>query len=1006
VLLVACLGAFPAFLDASLVSVVLPDLRRDFPASSLASLSWVLTSSALVVASFVVAAGRCADLLGRRRVFVSGVVVFTLASALCAVAGTVGQLIAFRVVQGVGAAMLVPASLALVVEAFTPDRRAQAVGLWGASAVLASGLGAPVGGALVAVQSWRLAFLASVPLGVVAVVVARRELVESRAPGPRHPPDLVGALLLAVWLGLLTTALVRGPTWGWADARTLVALGVGTGALAGFVTRSRRAGGPVLRGRPAAGTALCVVAGSAFSASLLTHVLYLHDVWDYSLLRTGLALTPGALVAATVAVGLSRTTHGHRLLLVPGALLWAAGLLWYLQRVGPTPDYAGEWLPGQLLEGVGVGAAAATAATAAARLSRTSAYAVVTGARQLGAVLGVALLVALIGTPDPVGVRDALREGWVLAACCMLVVAAGCLLVGPTTSVEPERDDERPRPPPPTPAGDVEQPALPDTDPLPDSLADLPMLAALSPHALSALERAAVQVGLPAGDDLFRQGEPTDALYVVRSGRLRVVQDGRAVNELGRGAVIGELGLLTGAPRSATVTAIRDSALVRLSREQFDAIADVGVMGALACGLARRLQEVTPAPLIARSSAAVVIAVVGLDRGAPVREVSAALQAHLRHWLRVIDPGPVDAAALERAERAADRVVLTASTEDATWRSRALRSADRVVLVTSGPVLPEDDLPARALGADLVLTGAPATREQRRVWHERLAPVSTHVVSGSDVRGGTRALAARLAGRSLGLVLGGGGARGFAHLGVLEELEAAGIAVDRVAGTSMGAVIGGWVAMGLDAASIDAQVYEGFVRGRPLGDYTLPVRSLIRGRRTDAELLAGAGERLIEELPKEFRCVSVDLLNRRRVVHSSGLLAHAIGCSLRLPGLFPPYAHNGALHVDGGVLDNLPVTALDRGEGPLVAVSITVDTPGGPSHVPSLGETLMRTMTMGSGAAAERAVELADLVLRPDGSGVGLLEWHQIDRMRESGRAAARAALPQVQRLLDPRLTC
>lgn len=160
------------------------------------------------------AGGRLADLLGRKRMFIYGVVLFTVASGLCAAADSVGQLVAFRVLKGIGATMLVPASLALVVETFAPARRAHGVSLWGAAAAIESGLGPPIGGALVDASSWRWVFLVNLPLGLVAVVVARRGLVESRASGRRRVPDIRGAALLALALGGLTLGLVKGPDWG------------------------------------------------------------------------------------------------------------------------------------------------------------------------------------------------------------------------------------------------------------------------------------------------------------------------------------------------------------------------------------------------------------------------------------------------------------------------------------------------------------------------------------------------------------------------------------------------------------------------------------------------------------------------------------------------------------------------------------------------------------------------------------------------------------------------
>ncbi len=1022
-LLVASFGAFLAFLDSTIVNVAFPDIQRTFPESSLSTLSWVLNAYNIVLAAFLVAAGRFADLLGRKRVFVVGVVVFTVASVLCAVAGSVGQLIAFRVLQGFGAALLIPASLALVVEAFDASRRAHGVGLWGAAAAIASGLGPPAGGALVELSSWRLAFLVNLPLGIAAVVLSRRVLVESRSPGVRRVPDLVGALALAATLGLLSAGLIKGPDWGWGDPRTLVTFVASAAALAGFVLSSRRHRSPLLdpallRVRSfALGNALSIVAGAGFYAYLLTHILYLNYVWDYSLLRAGLAVAPAAFVAAVVAAVLGKVAdrRGHRIILVPGALVWAASLVWYLERVGPSPAFLSEWLPAQLIQGIGVGATLPVLGSAAlSRLPKGGGYAtasaVVTSARQLGAVLGIALLVVLIGAPTPEGAQEALRDGWVFAACCFVLVALGSALFGRTAyEPEPEALGLGDVSLPPSRPPEVAQPELRAEAPAGyDSLADLPLFQGLSPTVVAELEASATDVELDAGEHLFHQGDATDGLYVLRSGRLQVLQGDAVLTELTRGAVLGELGLLTGEARSASVRAVRDSRLVHLTQQQFADLATLDIMTGMARGLATRLQAIAPPPASPARGAEVVLAVVGLDAGAPVEAVSAAIVEHLRSFQRVAVPGRVDRNGLERAELDADRVVLTADTQDPAWHDLCLRVADRVVVVSADPAPPSQPPAARALGADLVLAGPAATREQRAEWEALLTPRSTHVV-GEDLSGGLRALAARVAGRSLGLVLCGGGARAFAHLGVLEVLESAGIVVDRFAGASVGASIAALAATGADAEAVDAQIYENFVRSNPAGDYTFPVKGLAKGRRAATLIERTVGDLLVEELPYEFRCVSVDLLRRHTVVHRSGRVADVVACSMRLPGLFPPLPYGGTLHVDGGVLDNLPVTALSRDEGPLVAVSISFGGSGrppgapagtGPPHIPALGDTLMRTMMMASGTAAERALDIADLVLRPASAGVGLLEFHQIDRMREAGQEAARAALPQLTALM------
>jgi NTE family protein len=600
-----------------------------------------------------------------------------------------------------------------------------------------------------------------------------------------------------------------------------------------------------------------------------------------------------------------------------------------------------------------------------------------------------------------------------MAAVCFVAVAIGALFLGrtnhgPAAEVEPEavpRIATRPSAPV-TAAVD----AMPAPAPDADLFENLPLFAGLNPEPLSELRRTTKDVELEAGSYLFHAGDVADSLYVVRNGRLQVLQGDVVLRELGRGEVIGELGLLTGAPRSASIKALRDSTLVRLTKAQFDKIADAGVLGALVRELATRLHQLPP-PAVSRSAAPdVVVAVVGVDAGAPVEKVANGLLRMLSSYVRAVDPGRVDREGLERAERSADKVLLQAGVDDARWRDFCLRAADRIVLVAGDPAPPLAPLPARATGADLVLAGPTANREHRRAWESLLTPRSVHTVRPGASAEDLRPLAARITGRSVGLVLGGGGARAFAHLGVLEELHAAGVVVDRIAGTSMGAIVGALVASGLDPAGVDAYVYEYFIRTNPMTDFTVPVKGLTRGTRIPALLRRAYDGRLVEELPKEFRCVSVDLLSRRAVVHRRGLLADAVGCSMRLPGVFPPYVHGGALHVDGGVLDNLPVSALSGDEGPLIAVAVGFGGEGAPlsatqtagsPRVPGIAETLMRTMMMGSGLAAATTLAQADAVIRPSTRGVGLLEFHQIDQAREAGRAATREALPQILTLLQ-----
>jgi NTE family protein len=300
-----------------------------------------------------------------------------------------------------------------------------------------------------------------------------------------------------------------------------------------------------------------------------------------------------------------------------------------------------------------------------------------------------------------------------------------------------------------------------------------------------------------------------------------------------------------------------------------------------------------------------------------------------------------------------------------------------------------------------VLLGARPTPDERVAWVAVTDAWQLTVVDG-DLGAGLRPLADRLAGRALGLVLAGGGARAFAHVGVLRELEDAGLHVDRVAGTSIGAILAALHASGLDGATLEEVCYAEFVRRRPFSDYHLSGRSLARGHRVRGAMERRYGaDAVLEGLPRQLSVVSVDLVSRTRQVHRRGRLVDATLASARLPVLFAPIARDdGRLLVDGGVLDNLPTELLvERDEGPVVAVTIGSGSDGprrpGPPRVPGLADTLMRTMMIGSGGAGDAARARGAWLVGPSSMGVGLLEFHQLDRMIQSGRVAARALLEQ-----------
>ena len=242
---IACAGAFVAFLDTTIVNIAFPDISQSFAGSGRDALSWVLDGYFVVIAALLVPAGGLADRFGHRRIFLLGVAGFTVASLLCAAAPSLPLLIAFRVVQGVAAAMIAPSSLAIVLDSFPAERRAAGVGLWGAAAAAAAAVGPTLGGALVELSDWRLVFLVNLPLGAAVLIAGR-----TRLPRPRNLdsrlPDLPGAGMLALSLATVTLAIVEGNDWGWASTATLGCFAAAAILLAGVVARSRSHPRPIV----------------------------------------------------------------------------------------------------------------------------------------------------------------------------------------------------------------------------------------------------------------------------------------------------------------------------------------------------------------------------------------------------------------------------------------------------------------------------------------------------------------------------------------------------------------------------------------------------------------------------------------------------------------------------------------------------------------------------------------------------------------------------------------
>ena len=387
VLAVGSLSAFMVFLDAQVLFVAFDDIRSSFPSVSFATMSWTLSAYTIALAAALVPAGRMADRYGRRRVFLIGLVAFTLASVLCAVAPSAGLLVAFRVIQALGAAALVPASLALVLSVFPPARVPVAVAVWGAIAALAAAVGPTAGALLVEAWDWRAVFLANVPVGAIALVLGIRLLPESREADRARFPDPLGIALLAGSLTLLALGIVQSDQWGWTAPATLAALAGGLLVLAAFVRRTLSVPHPALDLRIFARPSVrwANIATAAFTIGF-TAMFF-------------------ALIAAS------------------GVFL--------LTRLGDDPAYVTQLLPASLLSGLGVAMVIPQLTSAAVQGLPPDEFgagaAVNQAIRQLGATFGVALTVAVLGTVTPTIAADAFGGVWAMLVICGVLTSVAAV---------------------------------------------------------------------------------------------------------------------------------------------------------------------------------------------------------------------------------------------------------------------------------------------------------------------------------------------------------------------------------------------------------------------------------------------------------------------------------------------------------------------------------------------------------------------------------------------------
>jgi predicted acylesterase/phospholipase RssA/CRP-like cAMP-binding protein len=569
----------------------------------------------------------------------------------------------------------------------------------------------------------------------------------------------------------------------------------------------------------------------------------------------------------------------------------------------------------------------------------------------------------------------------------------------------------------------------------------LPIFQELPSEIYGELADTLEQRFVEAGATICQRGEASDCLYIVVAGRFRVfVEDNekeKATAEVGRGETIGDIGLLTGEKRSATVVAVRDSSVLTLSKQAFDDLKEKhsGFLLSLArtqIERLHRLQQPRPAPI--RSDVIAVVPAGGTSIADFTGRLGRSLSrigevVHLRNP-QTSTPAHTEHDSVDdwlQSPAESSRFVIYESDDTTTdWTASCIRQADRLVFVADGDATPstnqiESDLPNLRSAVisprrDLVILRSENNKPVASAW---LAgrQVDLHYNVNKTSEADYDRLARLIAGKAVGLVLGGGGARSFAHIGVIQALTEAGVPIDMVGGTSMGALIGALTAMGLPAERIVETCRYIFIQ-RGIWDFTLPLVSLLSPKRITASLESIFSDLAIEDLPKNYYCISTNLSAGDVAVHRSGPLVKWLKASISIPGIAPPTIDQGQLFYDGGILNNVPVDVMN-----LLGVTRTIAVSSGslfdqrlvevePEHCspwrillnrlnpfskpisfPSIFNILYRSAMLSSDRSAVTAQGNASLLIAPKVSQYGLFQWNAIDEIVEAGRVEGRKQL-------------
>ena len=452
-------GLFMIMLDNTIVNVALPTIERSLHLK-VSELEWVVTGYALTFGALMLTGGKLADLFGRRLIFVVGLVIFTLSSLGCGLAGSASVLIAARVVQGVGAALMNPSTLSIITVTFPPKQRGTAIGIWAGVSALALAIGPLVGGLITEHINWQWIFYINVPIGVLAIVAAFAFIPESRDTSREQRPDMAGQFTSALGLFALSYALIEANTYGWTSGRILGSFAVAAASLVAFVLLELRQRLPMLdlslfrnRGFAGANTVMLLVGLAMFGVFFYVS-LYVQQILGYSPVQAGAAFLPWTLLIILIAPWAGRLSDrfGSRPFVTAGLLL-VAGSLVVFSRLGVHESF---WslLPAMLLGGMGMAVAMApttAAAMASVRPDKAGVgSAVLNSMRQVGGSLGIAIMGAIVasgissslasGHPRPVAFVHGFQDATMAAA---FIAIAGAIVAATTLQHARHREPAR-----------------------------------------------------------------------------------------------------------------------------------------------------------------------------------------------------------------------------------------------------------------------------------------------------------------------------------------------------------------------------------------------------------------------------------------------------------------------------------------------------------------------------------------------------------------------------------